>query len=112
MVQEIKSERLGICFDTGHAALNGEDLAESVRLLKGVPMHIHIDDNRGDSDAHMIPGEGGIDFASFANALKEIGYRGSVSAELGFQYTLDPDAAARKTRSALSGLFEPKGEPR
>ncbi|HEX7588141.1 MAG TPA: sugar phosphate isomerase/epimerase family protein [Anaerolineae bacterium] len=112
MVHEIKSERLGICFDTGHAAVNGEDLAQSVRLLAGVPMHIHIDDNRGDSDAHMIPGEGSVDFASFADALEEIGYRGFVSAELGFQYTLDPDTAARETRSALSELFEPKGEPR
>ncbi len=111
MIHEIKSERLGICFDTGHAAVNGEDLAQAVRAIKGLPLHVHIDDNRGDSDAHMIPGEGSIDYAPFVGALKEIGYRGFLSAELGFQYTLDPDQAARKTRVALSKYQELKKEP-
>jgi len=111
MIHEIQSERVGICLDTGHAVLNGEDLPQQVRALKGVPLHIHIDDNTGDSDAHMIPGEGNIDFAPFVSALDEIGYRGFVSSELGFQYTLDPDNAARKTRTALSELLAAKGEP-
>ena len=105
MIHEIKSERLGICFDTGHAAVNGEDLAQAVRALKETPLHVHIDDNRGDSDAHMIPGEGSIDYAPFVGALEEIGYRGFLSAELGFQYTLDPDPAAGKTYLALSELL-------
>jgi protein FrlC len=111
MIGEIKSNRLGICFDTGHAAVNGEDLAQSVRALKGTRLHVHIDDNQGDSDAHMIPGEGSIDYARFIGTLEEIGYRGFVSAELGFQYTLDPDSAARKTHLTLSELLALKGRP-
>jgi len=106
MIREIKSERLGICFDTGHANVNGEDLTQVVNDLRGVPMHIHIDDNHGDSDAHMIPGDGRIDFATLARALKENDYRGFVSAELGFQYTLDPDAAVQKTRAVLEKFFK------
>ena len=77
----------------GNWHLNGEDLAETVHSLQGIPLHIHMDDNRGDGDAHLIPGEGDIAFGPFAQALREIGYQGYVSAELGFQYTLDPDAA-------------------
>jgi protein FrlC len=110
MIDEIKSERLGICFDTGHAAVNGEDLAQSVRAVKGIRLHVHIDDNQGDSDAHMIPSEGSIEYAPFMSALEEIGYRGFLSAELGFQYTLDPDKAARKTHLALSELLALKGK--
>jgi len=106
MIDEIGSERLGILLDTGHANVNGEDLAEVVRALKDVPFHIHIDDNHGDSDGHLIPGQGNIDFAPFAQALSEIGYRGFVSAELGFQYTLDPDPAVERTYNVLRELFE------
>ncbi|MGE5265224.1 MAG: sugar phosphate isomerase/epimerase family protein [Acidobacteriota bacterium] len=105
MIREIQSERLGICLDTGHANVNGEALAEIVCLLKDVPSHIHIDDNSGDSDAHMVPGEGSIDYAPFVRALKQIDYRGFVSAELGFQYTLEPDRAVSKTHAALMSMF-------
>ncbi len=74
-------------------------------LSKGVPLHIHIDDNTGDSDAHMIPGEGSINYKSFVQALKGINYQGFVSAELGFQYTLEPDAAVQKTHTVLNEMF-------
>jgi len=107
MIEEIGSERLGILLDTGHAHVNGEDLAEAVRKLAGVPLHIHIDDNHGDSDAHLIPGEGSIDFKPFVQALGEIDYQGFLSAELGFQYTTDPDAAVEETYAVLSQLFAP-----
>ncbi len=105
MISEIKSERLGVCLDTGHANVNGEDLTQVVHALKDVPLHIHIDDNNGDSDSHNVPGTGKIDFHAFARALKEIDYHGFVSAELGFQYTLDPDAAVKATRAALERFF-------
>ena len=104
MIREIGSERLGICLDTGHANVNGEDLAQAVEMLKGVPLHIHIDDNKGDSDTHAIPGEGSIAFAPFVQALQAINYQGFVSAELGFQYTLEPDAAVEKTRAVLGEM--------
>jgi protein FrlC len=105
MIGEIKSERLGICLDTGHANVNGEDLAQVVRTCQGVPLHIHMDDNQGDSDAHVIPGEGSINYKPFVAALMGINYHGFVSAELGFQYTLEPDAAVQKTHTALSEMF-------
>jgi protein FrlC len=106
MIEEIGSERLGILLDTGHANVNGEDLGEVVTRLKDVPFHIHIDDNHGDSDAHLIPGDGSIDFEPFVRALREINYQGFVSGELGFQYTLDPDPAVEKTYAVLSRMFQ------
>ena len=111
MIEEIGSERMGILLDTGHTHLNGEDLAKVVAGLKGVPLHIHIDDNHGQGDAHLVPGEGSIDFAPFAQALREIDYQGFVSAELGFQYTLDPDPAVEKTYAALREMFGEVNHP-
>lgn len=105
MINEIRSERLGICLDTGHANVNGEAIEDVVRKLRHVPLHIHIDDNRGDSDTHLIPGDGTIDFAPLVKALQEINYKGFVSAELGFQYTLDPDSAIKKTYDKLQTIF-------
>ena len=105
MIEEIRSERLGIVLDTGHASLNGENLAEVIRQLAGVPLHIHIDDNTGDGDAHLIPGDGNIDFEPFAQALKEVGYDGFISAELGIQYALNPDAAVEKAFARLKKQF-------
>ncbi len=105
MIDEIKSERLGICFDTGHAHVNGEDFVQVVEQMKRVPFHIHIDDNDGTSDSHHMPGAGKIDFAPFASALHASGYAGFVSAELGFQYTLNPDSAVRRTFVVLNTMF-------
>lgn len=105
MIEEIQSERLGILLDTGHANVNGEDLAQAISSLNDVPFHIHIDDNNGDSDAHLIPGEGNIDFTPFVEALREINYQGFVSAELGFHYTLDPDSAIERTWSVLTRIL-------
>lgn len=105
MIDKIGSERLGILLDTGHCNVNGEDMAQVLAGLKDVPLHIHIDDNFGNSDAHLIPGEGNIDFEPFVAALKEIDYQGFVSAELGFQYTQDPDSAVEKCFAALGKMF-------
>lgn len=105
MVREIGSERLGILVDTGHCHVNGEDLAQVIGSVKDVPFHIHVDDNQGDSDVHAIPGEGNTEFAPLVKALAEINYQGFVSAELGFQYTLDPDQAVKKTYAQLCNIF-------
>lgn len=105
MIAEIQSPRLGVLLDTGHAHINGEDLGDAVRRLKDVPLHIHIDDNDGASDSHHIPGAGKINYAPFVRALNEIGYAGFVSAELGFQYTLEPDVAVEQSWRALRALF-------
>jgi len=106
MIAEIKSPRLGVLLDTGHAHVNGEDLGDAIRKLKNVPLHIHIDDNDGASDSHHIPGAGKMDYAPFVRALKEIGYTGFISAELGFQYTLAPDVAVQQSLVALRALSE------
>jgi sugar phosphate isomerase/epimerase len=108
MIEEIGSDRLGILLDTGHASVNGEDLTQTVLSLRGLPLHIHIDDNDGTSDAHLVPGDGQIDFAPFARALEEIGYTGFVSAELGFGYTVDPDPAVERTLTWLREAFAPE----
>lgn len=68
----IEGTNLKICFDVGHAhisdAINGYiDLKENIANL-------HLHDNHGDKDKHLILGEGNLPFADILGALR--GYNG------------------------------------
>jgi sugar phosphate isomerase/epimerase len=57
--------------------------------------HFHLEDIAATRvHAHLIPGEGAIDFASALRAIRGIGYTGWVTIEL-YPYIADPDEAAR-----------------
>ena len=105
MIDKLKSDQFGILLDTGHCNVNGENFEEVLPLCKGLPLHIHIDDNLGDADAHLIPGKGTVDFQSLGRGLRYIDYRGFISAELGASYIMDPTGACRETLSILREIF-------
>jgi protein FrlC len=88
---------LGVLLDNGHAQVVGESSADAVQQLGDKLFHVHIDDNNGLRDQHLVPGEGSFDFPPFLTALHEVGYVGFLAAELGWDYTIDPDYAARLT---------------
>lgn len=106
MMDELNSERFGILLDTGHAHLNNEDFSTIIRQCKGIPLHIHIDDNHKDFDAHLIPGKGTIAFDDLRTALIENEYDGFISAELGTGYLMDPDAACEETLQFLNAHLQ------
>jgi protein FrlC len=69
--------------------------------MSGVTCHWHIDDNLGVTDDHMVPGDGRMQYEIFFEKLVKSGYNGSLAVELGFQYTVDPDVAVRKSLTYL-----------
>lgn len=97
---------LGIALDTGHCFINKESLPDCVVSLTSVPFHIHIDDNSGQSDDHKVPGEGEICFEPFLKALLQERYEGFLTAELGWGYTGEPDAAAYKCKKVYDSLMQ------
>jgi len=103
IIREVGSSNMGVLLDTGHCAVNKEALADCIKKITASKciFHIHLDDNNGDMDEHLIPGEGKIDFIPFLKELKKINYQGFLTIELGFQYTIDPDAAVYKSRQFL-----------
>lgn len=109
LLQELELENVGVVLDTGHAYVVGEELSQVVRELGEVLFHIHIDDNHGQRDEHLIPGDGEIDFLPFLEALEGVGYSGYLVAELGFGYTIDPDQAVQDTMERLRGLIGKAG---
>jgi len=65
---------VGICFDAGHARLTGNP-REAFGMLRERVASIHLHDNRGEKDDHLLPFEGGIDWPGLVQDLS--GARGS-----------------------------------
>lgn len=81
-VKQIDSPNMRVCLDTGHCAVFGISPADAVRLLgKEYLRALHVHDNDGKADRHMLPGQGVIDWEDFARALAEIDCQCPVSLE-------------------------------
>jgi sugar phosphate isomerase/epimerase len=88
IIEEIPSENLGICLDTGHYLVNYQCILQKDLHLDKLPInwqdklfHIHIHDNNGKKDAHLLPGEGVFPWPSFMDFIKEINYQGTLIIE-------------------------------
>ena len=106
LIDELKSDVFGLVLDVGHLAVNHEDFEKTLQKCKGLPIHVHIDDNDLESDSHLIPGEGEIDIAGFIKVCQQAGYDGFYSAEVMGAHSLDPSNAAQKCYDAMKVYFE------
>jgi len=80
--KKINSDNFKVCLDTGHCLVCGESPADAVRYIgKDLLSALHVHDNNGKADKHLIPGEGIADWNAFADALYEVGYDGVFSLE-------------------------------
>lgn len=59
MIREIDHPRVRMCFDTGHANVSGGILSMFPPCADMVT-YLHINDNLGDRDSHLIPGDGSV----------------------------------------------------
>ncbi|MFB3902592.1 MAG: sugar phosphate isomerase/epimerase family protein [Acidobacteriota bacterium] len=102
MINDVRWDNLGVVLDNGHSHVVGESAARMVARLGDRLFHVHVDDNLGQRDQHLIPGYGNFEFGPFLTALRQVGYGGFLTAELSWDYTLDPDRAARTTRGRMA----------
>jgi len=66
---------LGLCFDTGHACQScKENLLVYAERYNDRIFMIHIHDNHGEADEHLIPFEGYVDWEGFARVLARSPY--------------------------------------
>lgn len=85
-------EHFGICLDTGHMNLVHQDISSQIRKMGRRLKVLHINDNDGIKDDHLIPTQGNINWISIIKALKEIQYKGSFNMELTvYNYIKDID---------------------
>lgn len=72
----------GICWDTGHGHLNQVDSAAAVRQMGKRLKALHINDNRGQWDDHILPFHGKMEWEPFMKALGEVDYEGDFTYEI------------------------------
>jgi len=73
---------VGACYDLGHANLAGGTHAADIRVLGHRLRALHVNDNRGDGDRHLLPFLGTVDWKAAMEALKEVGYAGDLTYEI------------------------------
>jgi sugar phosphate isomerase/epimerase len=71
---ELPDRRIGFCLDTGHAAVNGIDVASEVHAAGERLISVHAHSNDGKSDLHYPLMQGVVDWGRVVAALAEIGY--------------------------------------
>lgn len=102
LVEEVNSPYFGWCYDTGHANARGTG-SKALLEVTHVPLSLHIHDNLGRRDDHMLPGDGTIDWKEFLDVLLEIGYKGDVVLEAHHQSLEAPD---EQRDAILSELYK------
>ena len=75
-----ESAEIGICLDVGHAHLEG-DLIDAIEITSGHLASLHVHDNRGRTDDHLVPFDGTIDWPAAVTALQKVGYDGALIVE-------------------------------
>ena len=83
-IHQLGDSHLGICLDTGHLNLSGCQSQREFILAAGQHLQaLHLADNEGQVDQHMMPfGKGKVDFTEVFASLKEIGYGGLYNFEI------------------------------
>lgn len=84
LIQAVGSGQLGICLDTGHLNIGQPgDQLEFIRRAGGLLKALHIADNDGSSDQHLMPyGRGTVNWRDVVSGLNEIGYSGLFNFEI------------------------------
>ena len=94
MNREAGREVFGLCLDTGHLNLISQDMPGYIRTLGSRIKTLHLHDNDGVNDEHQAPYTGIIPWKAIMEALRDVGYQGTLNFETFRQTTLktiDPE---------------------
>lgn len=81
LVDSFNDDRVGICWDFGHANLLDYDQSEAIRFLGDRIRCTHVHNNFGWRDDHSTPDIGNIPWDKVMAAMKDIGYKGPLTLE-------------------------------
>ena len=83
LINAVGSDRLAVCLDTGHLNMCGFSQAEFIEQCGGLLKAVHIADNEGKSDQHLMPyGKGTIAWDDVITALAKSSYNGVLNFEV------------------------------
>lgn len=99
LLADVPPEHAGFCLDANHPA-NHKELPEIVKRLGKRIITLHISDYDGVDEKHWMPFKGVVDWHAFANALRDIQYRGAFI----YEANIDGDTMAKKLENVLSNF--------
>jgi sugar phosphate isomerase/epimerase len=111
---------IGACWDTGHAKLMNHDQASCLSALGRRLKALHIQENDGRNDDHMLPfanGREGVDWNQVVKGLSDAQFAGPFTYEVHNAFHAVPDAllddtlrhAARVARYLSDQIGKPSG---
>lgn len=108
---EAEGDYFGFCLDIGHANLTRLNIKEYIKTLGHRLTILHIHDNDGNDDLHMIPctylsdqKNHVCDWKGFVDGLREIGYQGVLSFETFRIFFAFPKAAHTPALKLISAI--------
>jgi len=102
LLDQVKSNKMGVLMDTGHVLYAKEDLPTTVEKLDRNLFHVHLCDCYGDWDDDLVPGTV-HDFTGFFRALRKINYEGYVGLDI---YPMqDPFGEVRKSKEYIDEMY-------
>jgi protein FrlC len=104
LINELGYGNLGVVLDTGHVNLGSESLEAAISITGSTLLQIHVNDNDGQKQQNLIPGDGTFDFAGSLKTLVDCKFDGYLTVELGWDYTLNPVSAIREAAVRLRNM--------
>jgi sugar phosphate isomerase/epimerase len=109
---EYADDYLGLCYDSGHGNLGARRGLEQLETLRDRLLAVHLHDNDGSTDQHLLPFAGTVDWLRLARALAGSAYRKCVSLEATWHRVPEEArprflADAHRTAALLAGMIAP-----
>ncbi len=111
LTAEAGFDAFGFCFDVGHAIVTCQDVPAFIRALGHRITNLHIHDNNGLDDLHLVPysclttGSNLVcDWDGVVEALKDIGYRGALCFETFRSVRIMPVAVRTELLKLISAI--------
>jgi arsenate reductase len=108
-LEPFSSAAFGFVLDTGHANIAG-DLEEIAGAVGHRLISLHLNDNDGRGDLHLVPGEGITRWPDVRRLLRDTGYGGCMLYEVG-PGAGDPGGELRRMMERHRSLFPEPERP-
>ena len=84
VIDNIKNDNVGICFDTGHYHTHFKDKIDFNRLKNRI-FAVHLHDNDQSYDQHLLPYDGTLNWDKTIKKIKDCNYTGPVTLEIHYR---------------------------
>jgi sugar phosphate isomerase/epimerase len=91
LIDAYNDPRIGACWDFGHGNFLYKDQGIALRTLGKRLKALHVNDNDGNGDDHLLPFHGTVKWDKVLPVLAEIGYEGDFTYEAHKEFVKMPD---------------------